>query len=90
MDISIPILLLQFTQQIEINSKEPYLLNLSKLNHIIILLTSLNFMAPGEIKMSFHSSRAVLTKKCSENRQQIYRRTPMPKCDFNEVAWQLY
>ena len=29
-------------------------------------------------------------KKCSENMQQIYRRTPMPKCDFNKVALQLY
>ena len=32
----------------------------------------------------------VLKKKCSENMQQIYRRTPMPKCDFNKVALQLY
>ena len=32
------------------------------------------------------SSRAVLRKKCSENMQQIYRRIPMPKCDFNKVA----
>ena len=30
--------------------------------------------------------RGVLKKRCSENMQQIYRRTPMPKCDFNEVA----
>ena len=27
---------------------------------------------------------------CSGNMQQIYRRTPMPKCDFNEAAKQLY
>ena len=26
-------------------------------------------------------------KRCSENMPQIYRRTPMPKCDFNKVAW---
>ena len=26
--------------------------------------------------------RGVLEKRCSENRQHIYRRTPMPKCDF--------
>ena len=26
----------------------------------------------------------------SENMQQIYRRTHMPKCDFNKVAKQLY
>ena len=31
-------------------------------------------------------SGGVLKKKCSENMQQIYRRTPMPKCDFNKVA----
>ena len=30
--------------------------------------------------------KVVLTKRCSENMQQIYRRTPMPKCDFNKVA----
>ena len=28
--------------------------------------------------------RCVLKKKCSENMQQIYRRTPMPKCVFNQ------
>ena len=35
-------------------------------------------------------SRGVLMKRCSENVQQIYRRTPMPKCDFNKVAKQFY
>ena len=30
--------------------------------------------------------RDVLKKRCSENIQQIYRRTPMPKCEFNKVA----
>ena len=34
--------------------------------------------------------KGVLEKRCSENMQQIYRRTPMPKCDFNKVAKQLY
>ena len=32
------------------------------------------------------TSRDILRKRCSENTQQIYRRTPMPKCDFNKVA----
>ena len=32
----------------------------------------------------------VLRKRCSENMQQMYRRTPMPKYDFNKVAKQLY
>ena len=36
--------------------------------------------------MQKQSSRGVLGKRCSENMQQIYRRTPMPKCDFNKVA----
>ena len=27
--------------------------------------------------------RGVLTKKCAENMRQIYRRTPIPKFDFN-------
>ena len=31
-------------------------------------------------------SIGVLRKRCSENIPQIYRRTPMPKCDFNKVA----
>ena len=40
----------------------------------------------------FRSSRSesVLIKRCSEDMQQIYRRTPMPKCDLNKVAKQLY
>ena len=32
------------------------------------------------------SPRGVLNKRCSENMQQIYRRTPMPKCNFIELA----
>ena len=32
------------------------------------------------------SSCGVLRKRCSENKQQIYRRIPMPKFDFNKVA----
>ena len=33
-----------------------------------------------------HLSRSVLGKRFSESMQQIYRRTPMSKCDFNKVA----
>ena len=29
-------------------------------------------------------------RRCSENMQQIYRRTTMEKCDLNKVALQLY
>ena len=33
--------------------------------------------------------RGVLRKSCSENMQQIYKGTPMSKCDFNKVSRQL-
>ena len=29
--------------------------------------------------------KGVPRKRCSENMQEIYRRTSMPKCDFNKV-----
>ena len=35
------------------------------------------------------SFKGVLRKRCCENIQQIYRRSPMLKCDFNKVAKQL-
>ena len=33
--------------------------------------------------------RGVIRKRCSENMQQIYGRTIMPKCNFNKAALQL-
>ena len=41
------------------------------------------------IPVQKQSSGGVLRKRCSENMRQTYRRTPMPKCDFNKVAKQL-
>ena len=32
--------------------------------------------------------RGVPSKRYSENMQQVYRRKPMPNCDFNKVALQ--
>ena len=29
-------------------------------------------------------------KRCSKNMQQIYRKTPMPRCNFNKVLKQFY
>ena len=40
--------------------------------------------------MQKQPSRSVLRKRCSENMQQNYRRAPMPKCEFNKVASQIY
>ena len=34
-------------------------------------------------------SRGVLRKKCSENMQQIYRRTHLPKRDFNATLFEI-
>ena len=34
--------------------------------------------------------RGVPSKRYSEVMQQIYGRTPMPKCDFNKIALQFY
>ena len=42
----------------------------------------------GSIYMIYTEAalRGVLRKSCSENIQQIYRRTPMTKCEFSKVA----
>ena len=53
----------------------------SKPNHWVGLL--LNYWQK-------QSSASVLKKRHSENIQQIYRRTPMPNCDFNKVSKHLY
>ena len=34
-----------------------------------------------------HLSRSVLRKTYSENVKQIYKRTPMPRCDFNKFQF---
>ena len=44
----------------------------------------------NKIKDQKNPPRGVPSKRCSENMQQIYRRTSMLKCDFNKVAKQLY
>ena len=40
-------------------------------------------------KVQKQPHKGVPKKRCSENMQQFYRRTPMPKCDFNKVVKQL-
>ena len=44
----------------------------------------------GEQSIKKQPSRGVPRKRCFENMQYVYRRTRMPKCDFNKVAKQLY
>ena len=49
-----------------------------------------DFVNAGILKAIYHAqkqpTRGVPRKRFSENMQQIYRRKPMPKCDFNNVA----
>ena len=35
-------------------------------------------------------TRSFLKKRCSEIIEQIYKRTPMPKCDLSKVAKELH
>ena len=42
------------------------------------------------LKLNKKPPGGVVRKICSENMQQIYKRTFMPKCDLNEVALQVY
>ena len=53
-------------------------------NHLVFKRT--NNLA----KLDRYSSSEAATQRCSENMQQNYRRTPMPKCDFNKVAKRPY
>ena len=42
---------------------------------------------PGDIQKNKRSVEGgILKKRCSENIQQIYRKAPVPKCDFYKVA----
>ena len=47
-------------------------------------------ITPSPLKrLQKHPSWGVLRKNCSENMQQIYRKTSMPKCDFNKISLKL-
>ena len=42
-------------------------------------------MSVLSIQCRKHPFRGVLIKRCSDNMQQIYKRTPIPKCDSNFI-----
>ena len=48
--------------------------------------SNISFYLNFEANIKKQPLRAVPGKGCSEHMQQIFRRTPMPKCDFNKVA----
>ena len=59
--------------------------------NLVLLVNEKNLLFSGIVNSSQKQPpRGVFKKRCSENMQQIYRRTPMPKYDFNKVAKQLY
>ena len=49
-----------------------------------------DFLILSIIQLSEAVTRGVPGKSCSENMQNIYWRTPMPKCDFHKFAKQIY
>ena len=66
-------------------SSHDLLLPLSRINiHYVYLAKTESLSSEAAL------SRVVPGRGCSKNMQQIYRRTTMPKCDFNKYAKQLY
>ena len=47
-----------------------------------LLLEDFALIEQAQCSLQKQLSVSVFMKMCSENTQQIYRRTPMPKCDF--------
>ena len=64
---------------------------LTKFTWLFSLSVSRNYflrkMNWKECKWQKQPSRGVFRKRCSENKQQIYRRTAMPKCNFYADGW---
>ena len=52
----------------------------------VVCKGSPQFISAWQNNVQKYPSKSVFRKRCSENMQQIYKRTPMPKCDFNKVA----
>ena len=54
------------------------------------LKSVITYMRLDMLPLKKQPPRGVTRKRCPENMQQIYKRTPISNCDFNEVALQLY
>ena len=63
----------------------------SKITFKVLQINSRSFKEAGHpVPRYFRSSHPeVLRKRYFENKQQIYRRTLMLKCDFNKVAFEI-
>ena len=53
-------------------------------------LVNLGQVASCNYSKTQSAIKGIFIKRCPENLQQGYRRKPMPKCDFNKIALQLY
>ena len=70
---------------------QPYQYNVKLTENGILYVPSCQIRKQtANIKFQKQLPRGVPRKRCSENMQQIYRRTPMPKCSFNKIAKQLF
>ena len=67
-----------------------YRLLLSQWQPTKILREYSKYLRLFKASRSSHPGKGVLKKRCSGNMQQIYRRTPILKCDFNKVAFTTY
>ena len=72
----------------------PFLCLVNKMIKLVLLISITSIFDCSLVSMKTAFSRnshpkVFLGKGVSENMQQIYRRTSMPKCDFNKVAKQL-
>ena len=59
-------------------------------NNIKEMKSSINIVKDPHQCAQKQPFRVVLVKRCFEIMQQIYRRTTLPKCDFNKVALKIY
>ena len=55
-----------------------------------MILETMSGFSGDTVLIAKQLCRGVLRKNCPENMLQACRRTPMPKCDFNRVAKELY
>ena len=67
-----------------------FLLEISTSTQFIKLKLRNNKLGSKTIYNLHTRIQSVLRKRCCENMQQIYRAAPMPKCDFNKTALNLY
>ena len=82
---------LQIRQYFNIKRKYWFWLsmNMKKSLHLLNMLFYEKFAERCQYIVRKQPFRVVLKKRCSENIQQIYRRTPMQKYDFNKVTLQV-